>query len=459
MSAAVRAEVAEVLGELDVLADRLCRLNFEMHSTEELLRAREALQRVVRKLRVPGHAMVNQLSATATPAEVGGTVAQGLANWLRITKSEADQCVAEAAALSPRRSLTGAPLGPELELTAAAERQGLIDSGHISVIRRFFAKLPDEVDAATRAKAEADLVLCASGFRPDELAEYARVYKDCLKPNGDFRDQPQKAAHRGITIGPQRADGMSKISGLITPECRAAFEPVLAKLGAPGMCNPADDAPVVRGRAPAEAVDRDPRPASQRHHDALHTVLRSALMSGELGEHHGLPTSIVVTTTLTELEAGSGCGLTAGGTLLSMAEVIRLASHAHHYLAIFDKDKTLALYHGKRLANPAQRLVLLAKEGGCTAPGCRVPGYWTQVHHVASWMETRRTHIDELTLACPPHNGRVERYKYLTCKNNRGDTEWIPPAHLDHGQPRTNCMHHRQKRIQTDPANPEDEPG
>ncbi|WP_460688047.1 hypothetical protein, partial [Mycobacterium bourgelatii] len=27
------------------------------------------------------------------------------------------------------------------------------------------------------------------------------------------------------------------------------------------------------------------------------------------------------------------------------------------------------------------------------------------------------------------------------------DTEWIPPPHLDHGQPRTNTFHHPQKLL------------
>jgi hypothetical protein len=40
----------------------------------------------------------------------------------------------------------------------------------------------------------------------------------------------------------------------------------------------------------------------------------------------------------------------------------RLARHAHHYLAIFDKSNALALYHTKRLASPGQRIMLYAKE-------------------------------------------------------------------------------------------------
>jgi Domain of unknown function (DUF222) len=84
------------------------------------------------------------------------------------------------------------------------------------------------------------------------------------------------------------------------------------------------------------------------------------LSSGKLGQHNGLPTSIIVTTTLEELEAGAGTALTGGGSLLPMSDVIRLASQAHHYLAIFDKGRALALCHTKRLASPAQRIVLYA---------------------------------------------------------------------------------------------------
>jgi hypothetical protein len=50
------------------------------------------------------------------------------------------------------------------------------------------------------------------------------------------------------------------------------------------------------------------------------------------------PATIIVTT-VGEREAGAGTALTGGGTLLPMSDVIRLAGHAHHYLAIFDKAK------------------------------------------------------------------------------------------------------------------------
>ncbi|WP_156738586.1 HNH endonuclease signature motif containing protein, partial [Mycobacterium sp. E2699] len=305
------------------------------------------------------------------------------------------------------------------------QREGLIGDGHIKVIRGFFAHLPAEVDLFTRQAAEADLADKARGYRPDELAKYAQRLMACLNPDGEFSDA-ERARQRGITLGDQQFDGMSRLSGLVTPELRAAIEAMLAKLAAPGACNPDDQTPAVDETPDENAVRRDSRSRSQRNHDALLAALRALFASGDLGQHNGLPVSIVVTTTLNELEAAAGKALTAGGTLVPMSDVIRWAGHAHHYLAIFDKSKALALHHTKRLASPAQRIVLYAKYRGCTKPGCDAPAYHSQVHHVRGWTTTHRTDIDDLTLACGPDN-RLAEQGWTTRTNARGETEWIPP--------------------------------
>jgi hypothetical protein len=240
---------------------------------------------------------------------------------------------------------------------------------------------------------------------------------------------------------------MSQLRGWLTPEARATLEAVLAKLGAPGMCNPDDQAPCVDGSPTEQAIERDARSAGQRDHDALNAALRGSLASGELGKHNGLPASIVVTTTLAELEAAAGRGLTGGGTILPMGDVIRLARHARHYLAIFDRGKALALYHTKRLASPAQRIVLYAKDRGCSAPGCTVPGYYCEVHHVTDWATCHTTDINDLTFACGPQHRLLRPGGWTTRKNARGETEWLPPPHLDRGQPRTNTFHHPEKLL------------
>jgi Domain of unknown function (DUF222) len=141
---------------------------------------------------------------------------------------------------------------------------------------------------------------------------------------------------------------------------------------------------------------------------------RSVLASGELGKHNGLPATLIVSTTLQELESCTGHGVTAGGTLLPMRDVIRQASHAHHYFYIYDKHTREPLYLGrtKRLASKSQRIVLYATDRGCTRPGCTAPAYWCQVHHAEKdWADGGQSNITEETLACGPDNRMVTEYE------------------------------------------------
>jgi hypothetical protein len=455
MGASSREEIVSVFSALDDDVDRLCELCFDAFTTPERLSALDRLERAVRRLRVPQHALINQLRAQAGQEELGGTLRAALADRLRITKDEAGRRIAEAWELGERRALTGEPLAPQLNSTAAGQREGLIGEGHVKVIRSFFAHLPAEVDMWTREAAEADLAAKARAYRPDELAKYGRRLMDCLNPDGEFSDA-ERARKRGIILGDQEFDGMSRISGLVTPELRAAIEAMLAKLAAPGACNPEDDTPVVDATPDADAVRRDSRSEAQRNHDGFLAGLRGLFASGDLGQHNGLPVSIVVTTTLRDLEAAAGKALTAGGTLVPMSDVIRWAEHAHHYLAIFDEGRPLALYHTKRLASPAQRIMLYARDRGCTKPGCDAPAYHSQVHHVRGWAATRRTDINDLALACGPDNRLAEK-GWTTRTNARGETEWIPPPHLDYGQPRTNSFHHPEKLLHHEDGDDEGE--
>ena len=216
------------------------------------------------------------------------------------------------------------------------------------------------------------------------------------------------------------------------------------------MCNPDDQSPCVDGAPSEAAIQGDARSQPQRNHDALKAMGRSVLTSGELGQHNGLPATIIVSTTLQELESGAGQAVTAGGTLLPMGDVIRLASHSHHYLVIFDRHTEIPLYLGrsKRIASPGRRIVLHAKDRGCTHPGCTVPGYGCQVHHAETdWAEGGLTNIDDETLACGPHNRLVKPGGWRTRKRKDGRTEWIPPAHLDSGQSRVNDYHHPENLL------------
>jgi hypothetical protein len=81
-----------------------------------------------------------------------------------------------------------------------------------------------------------------------------------------------------------------------------------------------------------------------------------------------------------------------------------------------------------------------------THPGCDVSGYWCEVHHVDDWARGGPTNIDKLTFGCKPHHNLAEQ-GWQTIKLANGDTQWIPPPHLDHGQARTNDNHHPERLL------------
>jgi Domain of unknown function (DUF222) len=448
MRSSSRDEVVDVFDALKADLKRALDLCFDALTTPERLALLQCCETFRRQLPAIEHPLINQVGEQADATELGGKLPAALANRLGITRAEASRRIGEAADLGERKAITGEPLPPVLPATAEAQRAGHIGSAHVAVIRGFWHRLPDFVEVETRQQAEVQLARLGGEHRPDELSKLADKLTDCLNPDGNFTDV-DRARRRDITIGKQDSDGMSPISGYLTPEARATIDAVFAKLAAPGMCNPADSAPCISGTPSQAAIDHDTRSCAQRNHDALNAAGRALLASGDLGRHNGLPASIIVTTTLRELEAAAGRGLTGGGTLLPMADVIRLASHAHHYLAIFDRGKALALYHTKRLASPAQRIVLHAKDRGCTAPGCDVPAYYTEVHHVTPWAKTHTTDVNDLALACGPQH-KIAEQGWTTRKNQDGVTEWIPPPHLDYGQPRTNTFHHPEKLLRAD---------
>ncbi|OBH20489.1 HNH endonuclease signature motif containing protein [Mycobacterium sp. E3247] len=449
MSPSSHPDVDAVFDDLDAVLARARALPVDAMTVSQQLAMLERSEGARRQLPAIEHPLIDSLARRATPEELGGKLSHAIAESVLISRAEASRRIKEATDLGPRFGLTGEPLEPLLPATAAAQREGKLGAGQVAVIRRFFHHLPGWVDFATRQAVEADLATHGTQYRPEQLAELADHVADCLNPDGTYTDE-DRARRRGLTLGKQSPDGMSELRGMLSPELRATLEAVLAKLAAPGMCNPLDDTPCVDGTPTQEAIDRDARSAAQRNHDALLAASRALLASGKLGQHNGLPASIVVTTTLQELESAAGRGLTGGGTTLPMSDVIRLARHAHQYLAVFDKGKALALYHTKRLASRGQRIMLYAKDRGCSAPGCTVPGYLSEVHHVTDWVKCRRTDIDGLTFACGAHHRMLKPGGWTTRKNARGDTEWIPPPHLDRDRPRTNTFHHPEKLLRDD---------
>jgi hypothetical protein len=443
---AVQATVAALRAAYDELAA----LPIDTLTKSELIDALDEVETLTCRLPTQSNRMLARLQAETTAKEMGAKSWRDvLATRWRISTSEAGRRLDEAAQLAPRRTLTGEPLEPELPCTALAQARGTVNPEHIKIVRETMGRVPSVVDSLTRAQIEVDLVRTAIGVGPKALKDNAERILFLLDQDGPEPDDLERARRRGVAKGPQGPDKMIPLRGNLTPEAWAIYEAIFAKWAAPGMCNPDDEQPCVSGTPSQTQIDQDHRCLAQRQHDALVAVGRSVLESGELGQHNGLPTSIIIRTTLQDLESRAGVGVSGGGTVIPISEVIRLAARSNQYLAVFDKatGSALDLFRARRVASPAQRIMLIARDGGCTKPGCTVPAYGSQVHHAArDWADDGQTNVDELGLACGPDNRMVGPGGWETRVNSDNDVEWIPPAGLDTGQARVND-HHRPERL------------
>lgn len=422
-------------------------LDWDGLPARERLEALDRLESVRRRAAACSHDLVASVRR-CDESEIGGICHKVIADVLRISLAEARRRLRDAAQLQPRTTLTGQPLPPELPATAKAWDAGLLDADHLRAIQRFFRELPGHVGADDLERAETFLAEKATELRPDQLEKVADRLSLTLNPDGKFSDA-DRALRRGFTwCGGQRADGMSMAKLVATPQLRAELEAWFAKFAAPGMCNPDDQTPTVTGEPSQDVIDRDARGTSQRQHDALSALVRGQLGDPKLGQHNGLPVTLIVSATLDQLQSAAGRAITAGGTLLPMGDLIRMASHAYHYLAIFESHTGCPLYLGRtrRIASADQRIVLHNKDRGCTAPGCDVPGYLCEVHHVDEWADGGLTDIDKLTFACGPHHRLITPGGWRTRKLADGTTEWIPPPQLPLPAG-TNDYHHPEKLL------------
>lgn len=89
----------------------------------------------------------------------------------------------------------------------------------------------------------------------------------------------------------------------------------------------------------------------------------------------------------------------ADGMPIPALELRRLACDAQILPAIFrGSSQPLDLGTAKRLASPAQRVALVARDSGCV--GCGASEAWCQAHHIVHWMDGGPTNLDNMCLLC-----------------------------------------------------------
>jgi hypothetical protein len=450
---AAREQIAALLDRIDAAYAELR----EVSSAEvgSVFRVQMA-ERLENQERTNRGLMYRVFGEIADPPDEAGYVATTRdALWarLRIPPNEIKHRMKVAARIRPRRQLSGPPSEPDLPAVASAVKAGAIGQDHLKAIVSAMDKLPSCVSVAERSDVERSLVREARKSDVDIVKNVARLIDEIFNPDGDY-DEKDRERRRGMTLGQQGRDGMSRFNGWIDPETRCYVETVTAAVR-PGRHLP-------DGTVQETPDERSP---AQRCHDGLKLGLKAGIASGGMGQHRGCAVTVIARTTLAELNQAAHAvtdpnvampppARTGGNTALPMRDLIRMAADAIHYLAVFadHSDRPLYLGRQKRIATADQRIICYARDGGCTRPDCVEPGYHSEVHHSPEWAAGGATDADMLHFACGPDHKLVTDGHWQTEVTDTGRLAWTDgtaPAQI-------NRVHHPDELLRGDPDPPDD---
>jgi hypothetical protein len=315
---AVTAGLAVVVGELGSVS-------LSSLSEPELLAVVREVERARRQLEALEHRLIAEVEQRNLPGKhLARSAGAFLAGLLNLSAREASVRIRHARHLGPRVTVTGQRLQPLLPATAAARSEGLITAQHVTVIIATIEKLPITLPAPDVAEAEAFLVEQAQRFDATVLAGIAKQLLDTLDSDGRLADEAWQKRHRFLSLVPHGA-GLHRLTADLDGETAALAMTVLHALAAPmGASNQDGSA----GDRDDSAGDRDERTAGQRMHDALRSVLKLALRSGQLPRCGGLPATVLISLTAEQFETRTGLATTSFGQKLSVDQALRIADEA-----------------------------------------------------------------------------------------------------------------------------------
>jgi hypothetical protein len=196
--------------------------------------------------------------------------------------------------------------------------------------------------------------------------------------------------------------------------------------------------PLTRPRSSTVEVDGrtveipDQRHYGQRLHDGFEDACGRLLQLADRPAVGGTPASVIVTIGVEELLQRAGLAETTDGSTLTADQLLRIADQAEIWPTIINRNGVpLALGRTRRIATRGQTMALIAREGGCSFPGCDHPPQWCDRHHIIDWIDGGPTDLDNLTLLCRYHHTHFAQKDWSCRINDDRLPEWIPPRWID----------------------------
>lgn len=400
----------------------------------ELVGFLQAFESIRNKIPVVDHAAIQTATDLGVPHSLcQRSMTRVLTQALRLSPADAGRRVRAAQQLGDRRALTGPSLPPLRPHLAAAQRRGEISAEQVGVVDRGLRAVDQPgFDPADVEAGEEILARQARTLGPGELKIATQAVVDRIDPDGTLPDDDRIRQARHFRMSRQ-TDGSVKGEFHLTAEVGEKLKAVLDPLSAPLTTCVTTGALDDNGEpAGTSVIEPDERTRGQRLHDALEQVCDRLLRSTALPDSGGTPATAIVHINLDDLLSGTGGGQLTDGTRISLAQVAELLDQAEIAWCLEDaKGAVLDLGRSRRIASPAQTLAMIARDGGCSFPGCDVAPEWCERHHIISWLAGGLTDIDNLTLLCRYHHRNFEQRGW-TCRMTADRLPaWSPPRWVD----------------------------
>ena len=138
-------------------------------------------------------------------------------------------------------------------------------------------------------------------------------------------------------------------------------------------------------------------------------------------------------------------GRLSDGTPIPAQRIRELACEAEVLPAIFrGASQPLDLGRSRRIASPAQRITLVARDRKCV--GCGASAAWCQAHHIIPWQPGGPTDLDNLVLLCSRCHHKVHDDGWRVRRTAPGQYTLRPPPTHYGRPPRTRNPNHRRHR-------------
>jgi hypothetical protein len=291
---------------------------------------------------------------------------------------------------------------------------------------------------------------------PDRLRVLVHEWQARLDPEGIAPNEEVREAKSSFSFGPFE-HGLYKIIGGVTPDLRGDFETFFgSRLSARAQVTfqPTDGEPVLDGSevvselAPDRAVvDPDRRSGGEKRADILRDLVRQATRSPQAGVMGGSAPTVTVHVNAVDLNAGRGVGWIDGVEAPVSLKTVDQALCSGGFVPILfgANDEVLRVGDKRRAFSAAMSKAIAARDGGCIIPGCDVPAYWTELHHVIAYAHGGKTEVNNGVCLCYRHHHSIETSGWQI-RMTRGRPEVRGPVWLDPSQTWRPTQTHRANR-------------